>query len=226
MLDNLSIFAASDIHERLDYLEQLAGTIEAAHWVLLLGDLTHFGHAAQAARVLDAFRRINPQVLAVPGNVDHPDVLDLLVSEGVSLHGSHRVLESQVGVAGMGASTPTPFGTPSELSEEELYRQLNAPLRAIGGCAVRLVISHTPPRDTRVDRVRLGFHAGSRSVRRLIEEHSPDLLLCGHIHEAAGEDTLGHTRVLNPGPFGRGGYVWAEVSTDGVAAECRCASSR
>jgi len=225
-LDTLRLFGVSDIHERLDHLEKLAGTIEAAHWVMLLGDLTHFGHAAQAARVLGAFRRINPHVLAVPGNVDHPDVLDLLVSEGVSLHGSHRVLEDQVGVAGMGASTPTPFGTPLELSEEELYRQLNAPLRAIGECAVRLVISHTPPRDTRVDRVRLGLHAGSRSVRRLIEEHGPDLLLCGHIHEAVGEDILGRTRVLNPGPFGRGGYVWAEVSADGVSAECRCVSSR
>ncbi len=192
----------------------------------MLGDLTHFGHAAQAARVLDAFRRINPQVLAVPGNVDHPDVLDLLVSEGVSLHGSHRVLEDQVGVAGLGASAPTPFGTPMEISEEEIYRQLGAPLRAIGGCAVRLMISHTPPRGTRVDRVRLGFHAGSRSVRRLIEEHSPDLLLCGHIHEAAGEDTLGRTRVLNPGPFGRGGYVWVEVTAVGVTAECRSVYAR
>jgi len=222
----LKIFAASDIHERLDCLGQLTETIEAADWVFLLGDLTQFGHAAQAARVLDAFRRINPQVLAVPGNVDHPDVVDLLVSEGVSLHGNHRVLEDQVGVAGMGASTPTPFGTPMELSEEEIYRRLDVPLRAIGGCAVRLVISHAPPRDTRVDRIRLGLHAGSRSVRRLIEEHGPDLLLCGHIHEAVGEDILGRTRILNPGSFGRGGYVWAEVSADGVSAECRCVPSR
>lgn len=225
-MDTLRIFAASDIHEHLDHLEKLAETIEAAHWVFLLGDLTQFGHAAQAAHVLEAFRRINPQVLAVPGNVDHPDVLDLLVGEGVSLHGSHRVLEDQVGVAGLGASAPTPFGTPMEISEEEIYRQLGAPLRAIGGCAVRLMISHTPPRGTRVDRVRLGFHAGSRSVRRLIEEHGPDLLLCGHIHEAAGEDTLGRTRILNPGPFGRGGYVWVEVTAAGVTAECRSVYAR
>lgn len=225
-METLRIFAASDIHERLDHLGRLTETIEAAHWVFLLGDLTQFGHAAQAARVLEAFRRINPQVLAVPGNVDHPDVLDLLVSEGASLHGSHRVLEDQVGVAGMGASTPTPFGTPLEISDEEMYRQLDVPLRAIGACDVRLVISHTPPRDTRVDRIRLGLHAGSRSVRRLIEEHSPDLLLCGHIHEAVGEDTVGRTRVLNPGPFGRGGYVWVEVSADGVSAACRCVSAR
>jgi len=219
-MDTLKILAVSDIHERLEFLGQLADTIASAHWVLLLGDLTRFGHADQAARMLDAFRRINPHVLAIPGNVDHPDVLDLLENEGISLHGRHRTL-GEAGLAGLGASAPTPFATPFELSEEEIYFQLDAPLRAIAGCKFRLMISHTPPRGTRVDRTRLGLHAGSRSVRRLIEEHGPDLLLCGHIHEAAGEDTMGNTRILNPGPFVRGGYAWVEISAAGVSAECR-----
>jgi hypothetical protein len=216
----LKIFAASDIHERLGYLDELVETIAAADWVFLLGDLTQFGHAPEARRVLAAFQRLNSQVLALPGNVDHSDVLTFLEEEGVSLHGHHRIIEG-VGVAGLGASGPTPFRAPFEISEEEIFSRLDASLRAIAGCGRRLMVSHTPPRGTRVDRVRMGLHAGSVSIRRLVEEHGPDLLLCGHIHEAAGEDLLARTRVLNPGPFGRGGYLWIEVAADGITAECR-----
>lgn len=213
----LTFCAVSDIHERLEWLRPLAGALAAADWVLLLGDLTQFGRAPQARKVLDAFREINPNVLAVPGNLDHPDVLKLLEDEGVSLHGRYRLL-GDVGLAGVGASGPTPFGTPFELPDGELGETLAGPLEAIAVARHRIVVSHAPPKNTAVDRVRLGLHVGSAAVRRLAEAHAPDLLLCGHIHEAAGEDRLGATRVINPGPFGRGGHVRVEAGDDGLSA--------
>ncbi len=213
----LTFCAVSDIHERLDWLRPLAGVLAAADWVLLLGDLTQFGHAPQARVVLDAFRAINPNVLAVPGNLDHPDVLQRLEDEGVSLHGQPRRL-GDVGLAGVGASGPTPFGTPFELPDASIGELLAGPLDAIAGARHRIVVSHAPPKNTAVDKVRLGMHVGSAAVRRLAEAHSPDLLLCGHIHEAAGEDRLGATRVINPGPFVHGGHVWVEASDDGLSA--------
>jgi uncharacterized protein len=213
----LTFCAVSDIHERLEWLRPLAGVLAAADWLLLLGDLTQFGRAPQARAVLDAFRAVNPRVLAVPGNLDHPDVLKLLEDEEVSLHGRHRLL-GDVGLAGVGGSGPTPFGTPFELPDTKLGELLAGPLDAIAGARHRLVVSHAPPKGTAVDRVRLGMHVGSAEVRRLAEAHSPDLLLCGHIHEAAGEDRLGTTRVINPGPFGQGGYVLVEAGDDGLSA--------
>jgi hypothetical protein len=213
----LTFCAVSDIHERLEWLRPLSGVLAAADWILLLGDLTQFGHAPQARAVLDAFRTINPHVLAVPGNLDHPDVLTLLEDEGVSLHGRHRLL-GDVGLAGVGGSGPTPFGTPFELSDDELGALLAGSLAAIAGARHRVVVSHPPPNGTAVDKVRLGLHVGSAAVRRLAEAQSPDLLLCGHIHEAAGEDRLGATRVINPGPFVHGGHVLLEAGDDGLSA--------
>jgi Icc-related predicted phosphoesterase len=58
-------------------------------------------------------------------------------------------------------------------------------------------------------------------VRRIAEEYRPHLLLCGHIHEARGEDTIGPTKVLNPGPFGNGGYIWIEAGRDDIRADLR-----
>jgi Icc-related predicted phosphoesterase len=37
-----------------------------------------------------------------------------------------------------------------------------------------------------------------------VEEYQPNLLLCGHIHEDRGEESLGYTKILNVGELGRG----------------------
>ncbi len=219
-MDTLKLIAVSDIHERLDHLPGLAEGIAGADLVLILGDLTQFGRRREAARVLDAFRRINPNILAVPGNLDHPEVLDFLIEQGVSLHGVHT-MHGEIGLAGIGGSNPTPFNTPLELAEGAIYEILSEAVRGIAGARWRIVVSHAPPRQTKVDRIRFGIHAGSSSVRRIVEEFQPHLLLCGHIHEAAGEDLLGETRLLNPGPFSRGGHIWIEASAEALIAEIR-----
>ena len=216
----MKIIAVSDIHENLGRLDGLMPVLRTADLLLILGDLTQFGHAEQARRVLQAFRAAGRPLLAIPGNLDHPDVLGLLEAEGISLHATFRVY-GDIGIAGMGGSNPTPFGTPFELDEEEIYRKLMSGVRSISTARVRIVASHPPPRGTKTDRVRLGCHVGSQSVRRVVEETQPDLVLCGHIHEAPGEDHIGRTHILNPGPFGTGGIIDIEIGESGVAARIR-----
>jgi Icc-related predicted phosphoesterase len=46
-------------------------------------------------------------------------------------------------------------------------------------------------------------HLGSRAILDTIEEKQPPLVVCGHIHESAGERaTIGPSQVLNAGPTG------------------------
>jgi len=102
-------------------------------------------------------------------------------------------------IAGLGYSSPTPFNTPGEYTEAEIEKRL-APFAGINPL---VLICHCPPHGTVLDRVRLGLHAGSRSVRKFIEDHQPEFFFCGHIHEAAGVSTLlGKTRAFNVGPRG------------------------
>jgi Icc-related predicted phosphoesterase len=59
-----------------------------------------------------------------------------------------------------------------------------------------IVVAHPPPRGCR-DRVLGRWPAGSRGVSRLIRKTAPAVMVCGHIHEAAGVERLGDTLVVN-----------------------------
>jgi Icc-related predicted phosphoesterase len=70
-----------------------------------------------------------------------------------------------------------------------------------------LFVLHSPPRETRCDRIGAGAHVGSRAIRRFLERHQPPLALSGHIHESprvsgSYRDSIGRTAVVNPGQFG------------------------
>ncbi len=209
----------SDLHEHTAHLERLAGELRDAAGVILSGDLTMFGGRDEAARVLDAVRAVHPNVLAVPGNTDHPDVLEYLEEQGVSLHG-RAVRVGDVAIYGVGGANPTPFGTPFELPEREIAALLDRALAAAGDAPAHVLVSHPPPFESGVDRLWSGRPVGSRAVRAHIEAHPPALVLCGHIHEGRGTGVVGATPVHNPGPFVTGGFV--RITIDGSRIEGRC----
>jgi Icc-related predicted phosphoesterase len=63
-----------------------------------------------------------------------------------------------------------------------------------------VLVCHAPPRDTALDQVHPGLHAGSTAVREFIEKRQPEYFFCGHIHEAEGvEIQMGRTRARNVG---------------------------
>jgi len=69
-----------------------------------------------------------------------------------------------------------------------------------------IYLMHSPPFGTRLDLIRGGKPAGSRSIRAFIEMNQPLVTLHGHIHEApeisgAYMDRLGDTVMINPGQF-------------------------
>src|SRR5262249_26041278 len=82
-----------------------------------------------------------------------------------------------------------------------------------------VLVSHSPPRDTRCDVIASHAHVGSRALRRYVERHQPPLVLSGHIHESpritgAYRDAVGRTLVVNPGQFGTSRLcgVWFDPS--------------
>jgi Icc-related predicted phosphoesterase len=78
--------------------------------------------------------------------------------------------------------------TPTELAEEELRGVLEAGHGAVADAPRRLMVCHTPPYDTRLDRLMNGQPVGTPAVRSFIETRQPDLALVGHIREGRGTD--------------------------------------
>jgi hypothetical protein len=209
------VVALSDIHDDIRRLADATHDLAAADLVLLAGDLTRFGHAADAARVVEAVREVNPNVLAVPGNCDYPDVAAYLADEGINLD-ARREARGGVAFVGLGGSIPCPVHTPNEYSESQLARRLEEAAAGLEPEEAWVLLSHQPPRETAVDLAHGGRHVGSRSVRRFIEERRPLVCFTGHIHESRALDALGPTRIVNPGPFRAGGYAYAVLDEGGV----------
>jgi len=218
----MKIVSFGDIHMAIHQMEKIAAEVATANLIILCGDLTHFGGCAEAKRVLDVARSYCPTVLAVPGNVDHPEVISLLQEEGASLHGQSRYLDD-LGVFGCGGSNITPFRTPLEYRDEELGVILAQAHAEVVTAPMQLMVCHTPPHATRLDRLTNGIPVGSLTVRQFIIQHQPQICLTGHIHEAPGIDYIGRTKILNPGPFSSGGYIVVHYEHGAMDAELKFA---
>jgi len=201
-------------------IERLGPVLREADHAILTGDLTHFGDPPDALRVVDAVREFCPSVLAVTGNLDMPWVIDAFRAEGISLHGEGRRLGT-IGLFGCGGANVTPMDTPTELEDEEITAILERGHLAVADAPHRVMICHTPPYDTRLDRLVNGTPVGSQAVRAFIERRRPDIAVVGHIHEGRGIDRLGPTLVLNAGALRDGGYVAIDDGGGRLAAELR-----
>ena len=103
-------------------------------------------------------------------------------------------LHEGVAFFGLGGGVPvTPWAWSFDLTEDEAAGALTGLPR--GG----VLVVHSPPKGY-VDGPR---RLGSQAVLEAVEQKQPRLVVCGHIHEAAGEQaTIGASRVLNVGPSG------------------------
>ncbi len=151
----------------------------------------------------------------IPGN-DDPWSIDEVLAGGTKVVPCDERIE-RVGpheLLSLGYSNRTPWKTPRELDEEEIYArlkrlsdQLEAPERAIFNI-------HVPPWESSLDTafevdeelryVTKGGRphevpTGSKAVRQIIEETEPLLSLHGHIHESKGVTKIGRTVAINPG---------------------------
>ncbi|NJF24132.1 metallophosphoesterase [Thermococcus sp. Bubb.Bath] len=211
----MRIIGVTDIHGNIKMSHKLSEALPALSPDLLLvaGDITNFGGARTAERVLEPLLNVGTSLIAVFGNCDGKDVPSLLEELGASAH-DKRVEVSGLGIVGLGGSNTTPFNTIWELSEEDIGSILERNYHPGD-----LILSHAPPYGTKADRIHSGIHVGSRALRKFIEEKQPPLVLTGHIHEARSVDTIGETLVVNPGPLFRGYYAIIEVENGRVRAK-------
>jgi uncharacterized protein len=214
------LLCLSDIHgegERIRSILSTAGPFDA---IVLAGDLTHLGGREEAAEILSPILAAGKPAVAVPGNMDRIGVLAYLEEKGISIHG--RALSvGDCGFFGLGGCNPSPFGTPFEVKPAEAKILLRRGYDPIRGMPWKVLVSHAPPKGTKLDRSFAGLHVGSAEVREFLSENQVDLCLCGHIHESSGEDTVDRTHCVNIGPWKSGRYALIPLDKGKIRVDWR-----
>ncbi len=155
-------------------------------------------------------------LLAVPGNHDPYETLDIFDDYNINLHGKFKVFGGLNFVGFGGAATP--FNTIFEPTEEEIERGLNKNAdKVVGG----VLVVHNPPKNTKCDKIESGEHVGSDSVRKIIEKSKPLFVVCGHIHEAGSIDKIGNSVIFNPGAVFEGSWGVVDINNKEVKCELR-----
>lgn len=213
----MKIISFGDIHEDTSNLVKIKSDLETADLVVVSGDLTNCHGKTETKKVLDAIKKYNKHLLAIYGNMDKQEVDSHLTKEGINLHGNGYMFED-VGIFGCGASSPTPFHTPSEISEADIEQLLTNGYNKVKDARWKVMVCHTPPKDTATDIIRNGMHVGSQTVRDFILKYKPHVCITGHIHESRAKDKIGDTVVLNAGMFRDGWYIAVIIDKNSVSA--------
>lgn len=211
----MKIIALPDLHGDLNNLPKVGQALSLVDLVLLVGDFTGDGSAADADRVIRMIRQFNPSVLAIPGNWDLPEVDNYLSRTGINLNRRYVILDN-LAFIGMGAALPGPVQTPNEISEPDFERFFDDAILGLDSSIPAILVCHQPPYNTLNDLDQGKLHVGSKAVQAFIERRQPLVCFTGHIHEGLGIDQIGRTNVINPGPLGQGGYALAEILSGAV----------
>ncbi len=218
----MKIVSFGDVHMATSQIECIRLELESADVTIISGDLTNFGGITEAKEVINATRKYCDDINVVPGNLDLPEVLPFLEKHRLSLHGKNRRY-GDVSLYGCGGSNLTPFHTPIEFADEVIWKTLEQALPTQPRETTQIMVCHTPPYATKVDRLETGVPVGSPAVRQFVSDHQPAVCITAHIHESAGVDHIGQTKILNAGLFREGRYIVVETQEGQVSAELRVA---
>ena len=217
------VAAAGDIHCSESNREATAkafadvdGTVDL---ILLAGDLTTHGEPEQGAVLADACRSLDTPVIAVLGNHDwhvnrRDELVAVLEDAGITVldrDSTVRCIDDvEVGIVGVkgfvggfpGSHLPD-FGEPSlravyaEASAE--VDALDAGLRAIATCPVRIALLHYAPtiETLRGEPEPIWAFLGTDRLAPPIVEHAPDLVLHGHAHAGTFEGAIEGVPIYN-----------------------------
>jgi uncharacterized protein len=120
-----------------------------------------------------------------------------------------------LGMGGMVAKDPRRLGDPARYCHRDdvVYETLTKAYPDASGTKCKIAVVHQLPRGAQ-DTFYNGESSGSISLRGFVEKHQPDLLLCGHIHEARGKSLIGSTQIVNVGELRRGFAQIIEIDED------------
>ena len=207
----MKILALTDIHGAYNKAEEIIKK-ESPDICIIGGDLTTVGSVKEVEMAVSNYQQLCPRLFCLAGNMDLAYHDDLFQRIGVSLNAQGIIIE-HVGFFGVSSAPISPLHTPYEITEEEISRRIHDGYKLVKHAKRKILVSHAPPYGTKVDIAHSGIHVGSISVRDFIEDHQPDVVICGHIHEGRGQDSIQGCTIVNCGQASKGYYASIKIET-------------
>lgn len=183
----MKILVFADLHDDDFALEKLKEISKNYDYIFICGDISG-NNTYVAKKIVENF----PNAYIIPGNNENSEILEIL--KGMKNFAHKRVFKFEnYKLIGFGYSNLTPFKTPGELSEEKIYEELSS--LPIDNNTILLL--HVPPYQI-FDNVK-DMNVGSTSVRKVIDEKKPLLVICAHIHEHSGFAKVSNSFILKVG---------------------------
>jgi hypothetical protein len=161
-----------------------------------------------------------------PGNDDMFEIDEVIKqSKHVNLaEGKVIQLDENHEMINAGWTTPTPWNTPREESEDQLRHRIQVMIDQLKNVKNSVFNIHNPPYGSGLDEApeltkdlrpayagRSLVPVGSHAVLELIEKYEPLLTLHGHIHEGKGTRIYKRTLCINPGSMYEQGMLHGAV---------------
>jgi hypothetical protein len=161
---------------------------------------------------------LNIRVLMMSGNSDPYDIDKIIGKSKIIRNPDYATIElfKLYSIVGESNANKSPFNCLRDIDDEELYKKIKKKVDRIDqkDMGTAIFVFHAPPFNSTLDNaievdknlkpVLMGGHAmtkpaGSRGVRKIIENYQPMLSLHGHMHESSAVAKIGRTLCVNPG---------------------------
>lgn len=203
----MRIYATADIHGRQERLHAIRNAISfhRPDVLVLAGDITNY---TRPIPTMDLLNDLPVPVLAVRGNTD-PAKIETLIDNysNITLLHLNEIIMNDTAFVGVSGTIPLPFRSRLCFRENSIIETIRPLIKKHS-----VLIVHPPPWGI-LDDAFGKFHAGCKSLRKLVSELQPRIVICGHIHESLGTAYIGETLVVNCSMGKRGTGVIIECNT-------------
>ena len=194
----MKLLLFSDVHINRNRCDEIIRKSKEVDLLIGAGD---YGSVRRGVdKTIGWLNVIDKPAILVPGNSESDQELKEACKAWKSATVLHGTSAEKFGYNfyGIGGGIPvTPFGSWSYDFTEEEGRELLKDFKENS-----ILITHSPPFGV-LDLNGSNQHCGSSAVKEVIENKSPLLVVCGHVHESNGKkERYKNVDVVNCGPSG------------------------
>jgi len=188
----MKIFAFTDLHSNLEFLEKHIKLIKEADIILSSGDFVGYLADKKETKIVfnlitNFFKQYNfyfiwgnvDIMLAKKYNIDLTSYENIKNKNNLKMHiNNQNIFINNINISGLDFNAK---------AKDLVFNS-------------DILITHEPPFNTKIDLTLTNQHIGNKLYKEKVKQSNIKYWFCGHVHESKGEININNTKVINIGP--------------------------